>query len=81
VIRTDRRDHLFGKLQESGIGAGIHYPMPLHLQPAYRYLNYREGDFPVAETVAREVLSLPVFPELTGEQIGFIVDTIKSELG
>ncbi|MBI3950307.1 MAG: DegT/DnrJ/EryC1/StrS family aminotransferase [Acidobacteria bacterium] len=78
VIRTPRRDELFRKLSENGIGAGIHYPAPLHLQPAYRYLNYKPGDFPVAEACAREVLSLPVYSELTDEQIEFIVNTIKT---
>jgi len=78
VIRTPRRDELFRHLNENGIGAAIHYPLPLHLQPAYQYLNYKPGDFPVAEACAREVLSLPVYPELTDEQVEFIVNTIKA---
>jgi dTDP-4-amino-4,6-dideoxygalactose transaminase len=77
VIRTPRRGELFRHLNEHGIGAAIHYPTPLHLQPAYQYLNHKPGDFPVAEACAREVLSLPVYPELTDEQVEFIVNTIK----
>lgn len=77
VIRTPRRDDLLRHLNENGIGAVMHYPTPLHLQPAYQYLNYKLGDFPVAEACAREVLSLPMYPELTDEQVEFIVNTIK----
>jgi dTDP-4-amino-4,6-dideoxygalactose transaminase len=77
VIRTARRDELFRTLNQTGVGVGVHYPLPLHLQPAYRYLNYKPGDFPVAEACAREVLSLPIYPELTDEQVEFIVETIK----
>lgn len=77
VIQTPRRDELFRWLNEQGISAGIHYPKPLHLQPAYEYLGYKQGDFPVAEACAQRVLSLPCYPELTDEQIEFIVETIK----
>jgi dTDP-4-amino-4,6-dideoxygalactose transaminase len=80
VIRTPRRDELVRKLNEQGIGAAIHYPLPLHLQPAYRYLNHQPGDFPVAEACAREVLSLPMYPELTEEQITHVVNTIIDSL-
>jgi dTDP-4-amino-4,6-dideoxygalactose transaminase len=55
-------------LKEADIGTGIHYPIPLHLQNAYTSLSYRPGDFPVTERVAREILSLPMFPQLTQEQ-------------
>ncbi len=80
VIRTPRRDELLAKLQERGIQVGIHYPLPLHLQPAYEGLNYREGDFPVAEACARQALSLPIYPEMTDEQVEYVVDTIKDAL-
>jgi dTDP-4-amino-4,6-dideoxygalactose transaminase len=55
----------------------VHYPIPLHLQPALSYLGYKEGDFPVAERATKEVLSLPVFPEMTDEEIYYVIDSIK----
>lgn len=79
VIRTEkRRDKLSEELKSKGIAVGIHYPIPLHLQPAYRYLGYKEGDFPVTEKTSREILSLPMFAELTDEQIEEIVELIKN---
>ncbi len=77
VIRAKDRDKLMKYLNENGISALVHYPIPLHLQPAYKYLGYKEGDFPVAEKLAKEVLSLPMYPEITEEQIHFITDKIK----
>jgi dTDP-4-amino-4,6-dideoxygalactose transaminase len=69
VIRTSRRDGMLNHLKEAGIGTGIHYPIPLHLQKAYVSFNYGPGDFPVAERVADEIVSLPMFPQLTfGQQ-------------
>jgi dTDP-4-amino-4,6-dideoxygalactose transaminase len=68
VIRTADRDGLMSHLKEAGIGTGIHYPIPLHLQNAYTSLNYGPGDFPVAECAAAEIVSLPMFPQLTAEQ-------------
>ncbi len=67
VVRSPRRDELAAALRAQGIGAGVHYPTPLHLQEAYHALGGRPGDFPVAEQMAAEVLSLPLFPELTDE--------------
>jgi dTDP-4-amino-4,6-dideoxygalactose transaminase len=69
VIRPARRDDLQKYLKENGIGTSIHYPMPIHYQEAYRHMGYCKGDFPHAEHVCREVLSLPFFPELTEEEI------------
>lgn len=69
VIRHKNRDKLIAKLADSHISCGIHYPIPLHLQPAYRYLGYKEGDFPISERVSKEIISLPMWPELTKEQI------------
>ena len=69
VIQAEDRDGLTEFLGGKGIGVGIHYPVPLHLQPAYEYLGYETGDFPVAESQARKILSLPMYPELTSEQI------------
>ena len=69
VIRTENRDALQEALQEAGIDTVIHYPVPLHLQPAYEDLGYTEGDFPVAEESAERILSLPLYPELGDEEI------------
>ena len=68
VVRTADRSGLMNHLKMAGIGSGIHYPIPLHLQNAYRSLNYTEGSFPVAEKLAAEIVSLPMFPNLTAEQ-------------
>ena len=80
VIRVKKRDRVYKFLQGKGILCGIHYPLPLHLQKAYQYLGYKEGDFPVAEECAREVLSLPIYPELKRNQIEYIVETLKEGL-
>src|SRR5450759_1903242 len=67
VVRVSDREGLMRHLGEAGIGTGIHYPVPLHLQRAYGWLGYQAGDFPVAERVASEIVSLPMFPQLTRE--------------
>lgn len=76
-IRARDRDGLLKHLKERGIDAGIHYPIPLHLQPVYKDLGYRLGDFPHAEKAASEILSLPMYAELTDAQVDQIVDAIK----
>ena len=76
VIRTSDREGMMNHLKTAGIGTGIHYPIPLHLQKAYASLNYSEGDFPVAERVASEIVSLPMFPQLTVQQQEKVVDEI-----
>src|SRR6266852_4599126 len=68
VIQVDRRDPVLAALNQAGIGAGVHYPIPIHLQPAYAELRYGPGTCPVAEAAARRVLSLPLYAEMTGEQ-------------
>ncbi|MBO4548867.1 MAG: DegT/DnrJ/EryC1/StrS family aminotransferase [Abditibacteriota bacterium] len=68
TIRYAKRDRLREMLAERGIGSAVYYPFPLHLQPCYSFLNYREGDLPVTEATCKEVLSLPVYPELTDEE-------------
>ena len=80
VVRVAEREDVMKKLAEAGIGTGIHYPVPLHLQKAYRELGYQEGCFPVAERMAKEVLSLPMFPQLMGEQRRLVVDSMAGIL-
>jgi dTDP-4-amino-4,6-dideoxygalactose transaminase len=76
VIQTARRDELLAYLAEQGIMAGIHYPIPLPLQPGLKYLSYQKGDFPVSETLAEQCLSLPMFPELTDAEVHAVSDAI-----
>lgn len=78
VIRAQRRDALQAHLSERGIGTGLHYPVPLHLQTAYRHLGLGRGAFPVTELAAAELLSLPMFPELSAEQVGIVADAIRA---
>ena len=77
VIRVEKRDKLQSYLDESGISTGIHYPFPLHLTGAYKHLGYNRGDFPVAEKVSKEILSLPMYPELHEEQIDYVCEMIR----
>lgn len=77
VIQTKFRDALQAHLTNKGIGTGLHYPIPLHLQDAYKSLGYGKGQFPVTEQVAAHGLSLPMFAELTSEQITYVVDSVK----
>jgi dTDP-4-amino-4,6-dideoxygalactose transaminase len=77
VIRTPRRDEMRAHLRTRGIGAGIHYPIPLHRQPAYLQKGYQDVSLPVTEQVADEVLSLPMYAELTEGQIMYVVEAVK----
>jgi len=80
VIRVAKRDLVRQRLQEAGIATGIHYPIPLHLQPAFRYLGYKESDFETTEAYAGEILSLPMYAELTREQVEEIVGELARVL-
>lgn len=80
VIRVPRRDAVLAELREAGIGAGVHYPLPLHLQPSFEFMGMKEGELPITERVAHEVLSLPLYPELGEEKIDYVVETLKSAL-
>jgi dTDP-4-amino-4,6-dideoxygalactose transaminase len=77
VVRVENRDEFMAKLSLDNIGTGIHYPIPLHLQPAYEYLGHQEGDFPVSERLAKEIVSLPMYPNLTEVQQRRVCDRIE----
>lgn len=78
VARTANRRQLQEYLQKKGIGTAIHYPIPIHLQEAYRDLNYKKSNFPVSEQISREVLSLPMFPELKNNEIQYICNQLNN---
>ncbi len=80
VVRVANRDAVRTKLNAAGVGAGIHYPLPLHLQECYKDLGHKLGDFPVTERLAHEILSLPIYPEMSDEQIEFVVRTLQESL-
>ena len=69
------------QLEGKGIGCGVHYPVPIHLQAAYRHLGYSRGDFPVSEKLADEFLSLPMYPEFSETQIDYVVDAVAQAVG
>jgi len=77
AVLSEKREKLMEHLKNNGIFTGIHYPTPIHLQEAYSYLGLKKGSFEVSETFAEKTLSLPMFPELTGEEINFVADKIK----
>jgi dTDP-4-amino-4,6-dideoxygalactose transaminase len=77
VIRTEDRNGMMEHLKEAGVGTGIHYPVPLHQQKAYSHLKYRPEDLPVATRIAAEIVSLPMFPQLTAEQQAVVVSEIQ----
>ena len=77
VIQTDRRDELMLFLNANGVGTRIHYPLPLHLQDAVHECGYSVGDFPVVEKQAKSILSLPIYPELTDEEVDYVIQCVK----
>jgi len=76
VVRVARRDALRAHLDARGVASAVHYPLPLHLQPAFRHLGHRAGDFPVAERLASEVVSLPMHPFLDRAQVQYIATAV-----
>jgi dTDP-4-amino-4,6-dideoxygalactose transaminase len=80
VVRVADRDGLMAHLKDGGIGTGIHYPIPLHLQKAYESLGYKLGDFPVTERIAREIVSLPMFPQLKADQQAQVARAVQQFL-
>lgn len=81
TIRVDKRDDLKAHLASRGIGHSVYYPLPLHLQPCFAYLGYREGSCPESEKAAHEVLSLPIYPELTRAQLDEVIAAVRSFYG
>ena len=81
TLRAERRDALQADLKARGIGTSVYYPLPLHLQPCFAYLGYREGQCPESERAAREVLSLPVYPELTRAQLDEVIGAVRGFYG
>jgi dTDP-4-amino-4,6-dideoxygalactose transaminase len=81
AVRLQERDELRRFLEAKGIGCGVHYPIPIHLQEAWRNFGYCEGAFPIAENLAKEFLSLPMFPELTEEQIEYVAHCVSEAVG
>jgi dTDP-4-amino-4,6-dideoxygalactose transaminase len=78
VIRCEQRNELLRYLHAKGIQAGIHYPIPIHLHQAFSFLQWKPGDFPVAEAAADSILSLPIFPEITDEQIDYVAAAVEA---
>lgn len=79
VLQCEDRESMLNKLKEKGVATGVYYPVPLHLQKVYKDLGYKEGDMPVAEYLSHRTFAIPVYPELTEEQIKYIVDSIKEQ--
>jgi dTDP-4-amino-4,6-dideoxygalactose transaminase len=77
TLRVERRDQLQAHLNAHKIGTSVYYPLPLHLQPCFAYLGYKEGAFPESERAAKEVLSLPIFPELTRTQQDEVIAAVR----
>lgn len=78
ILQSDNREEILTKLKDRGVATGVYYPVPLHLQKVYKDLGYKEGDMPVSEYLSHRTFAIPVYPELTNEQIKYIVDSVKN---
>ncbi|MDR0629623.1 MAG: DegT/DnrJ/EryC1/StrS family aminotransferase [Treponema sp.] len=76
-VQAENRDRLEAHLKEQGIGTSVYYPIPLHLQKCFEYLGYKAGDFPVAERLCESVLALPMFPELTEDEVSYVCESVR----
>ena len=81
TLRATRRDALQSHLKEKQIGSAVYYPLSLHLQPCFEYLNYKRGAFPESEKAAQEVISIPVYPELKQQQLDEVVEAVRGFYG
>ena len=77
ILQSENREVVLSKLKEAGVATGVYYPVPLHLQKVYKNLGYKEGDMPVSEYLSHRTFAIPVYPELTEDQITYIIDSIK----
>jgi len=77
TVRVDNREDLQIKLKDAGIPTAVHYPMPLHLQECFQYFGLKEGDYPIAEQISKEVMSLPMNPFLTDAEVKYVADALK----
>ena len=77
ILQSENRDAVLAKLKEKGVATGVYYPVPLHLQKVYKDLGYSEGDMPVAEYLSHRTFAIPVYPELTDEQVQYVLSSIK----
>lgn len=80
VVRVANRDQVWDELKARGVGAGVHYPLPLHLQPTYSYLGHQRGDFPETEAAADSVLSLPLYAEMTDKHVAYVVEALRESV-
>lgn len=80
VVQVENRENVINHLKQNNIGIGIHYPVPLHLTKAYEHLEYKKGDFPVIESICNKIISLPIFPEITDDEIVYVCGNLREAL-
>ena len=78
ILQSENREEVLEKLKKAGIATGVYYPVPLHLQKVYKDLGYKEGDMPVSEYLSHRTFAIPVYPELTEEQVNYILSKLRS---